>query len=227
MLFCGRCCCLPSSLFHGNPTWWWLVLNHLMLVNSCVGLLVQFRWSKTIQFGGWVLLVPGLAIANSPLCPLRAYGNMLKFIPAQDSNPGFGVNVGSRYLPLSYEMLQKFIKSSVATLGLDPGLFNYHSLCRAGASWAFSAQVLAERCQVAQRMTMEIRTKVCEMMHFHCCCRSGAETGTDRFLGEVYQGPWCQGQGLPGWDPDTAGGPDQVQSSGCQPGVTDPGARRH
>ena len=76
-------------------------------------------------------------------------------------------------------MLQKFIKSSVARLGLDPGLFSSHSLCRAGASWAFAAQVpgelikmqgdwtseaylhylefsIAERCQVAQGMTMEI-----------------------------------------------------------------------
>ena len=38
------------------------------------GLLVQFHCSKTIQFGGRVLLVPVLAIPNSVLCPLRAYG---------------------------------------------------------------------------------------------------------------------------------------------------------
>ena len=143
------------------------------------GLLVLFRWSKTIQFGGRVLLVPVLAIPNSPLCPQRAFVNMLKLVPAQDSDPAFGLNVRGRYHTISYGILQKFIKSSVARLGLDPGLFSSHSLRRARASWAFKPQVpgeliktqgdwasetylrylessLSKRCQVAQRMAMEI-----------------------------------------------------------------------
>ena len=101
------------------------------------GLLVQFRWSKTIQYGGRVLLIPVLSIPNSPLCPLAAYTNMLRLVPAQGSEPAFGVNVDSTYHPVTYQMLQRFIKTSVAKLGLDPGLFSSNSLRRAGASRAF------------------------------------------------------------------------------------------
>ena len=144
------------------------------------GLLVQFRWSKTMQFGGRVLLVPVLAIPNSPLCPLEAYVNMIRLVPARDNDPAFGVTVDNRFLPITYNMLQRFIKTSVAKLGLDPGLFSSHSLRRAGTSWAFKAQVpgeliktqddwasqaylrylefsLPERCQVAKKMTNEIQ----------------------------------------------------------------------
>ena len=204
------------------------------------GLLVQFRWSKTIHFGGRVLLVPVLAIPNSPLYPQRAFVNMLKLVPAQDSDPAFGLNVGRRYHPISYEILQKFIKSSVARLGLDPGLFSSHSLRRAGASWAFKAQVpgelikiqgdlasetylhylefsLSERCQVAQRMTMEIMKEGLwnVALPVSLLLQVVTETGANRFAGEVYQGPWCQGQGLPRRNPDTAGGSDPIRWGGC------------
>ena len=106
------------------------------------GLLVQFRWSNTIQYGE--LLKPVLSIPNSPLCPLAAYTNMLRLVPAQGIDPAFGVNVDSTYHPVTYQMLQRFIKTSVAKLGLDQGLFSSHSLRRAGPSWAFKARVSGE-----------------------------------------------------------------------------------
>lgn len=143
------------------------------------GLLVQFRWSKTNQFGGKVLLVPVLAVPNSVLCPVRAYRRMVQLVPTRGDGPAFMLNVNNVGHPVSYYVLQKFIKKSVARLGLDPALFSSHSLRRAGASWAFKAQVpgeliqthgdwasqaylrylefsLPERCQVAQRMSKEI-----------------------------------------------------------------------
>ena len=144
------------------------------------GLLVQFRWSKTNQFGSRVLLVPVLAIPGSVLCPLEAYSDMLRLIPAKGDGPAFVLPVKGALVPVTYQVLQKFIMKCVAKLGLEPGLFSSHSLRRAGASWAFRSQVpgeliqthgdwssqaylrylefsLTERCEVAQKMSAEIR----------------------------------------------------------------------
>ena len=98
------------------------------------GLLVQFRRSKTNQFGNRMLLVPVLAIPGSVLCPLEAYSNMLRLITAKGDGPAFVLPVKETLVPVTYQVLQKFIKKCVAKLRLDPGLFSSHSLQRAGAS---------------------------------------------------------------------------------------------
>ena len=144
------------------------------------GPLVQYRWSKTNQFGSRVLLVPVLAIPGSVLCPLEAYTNMLQVTPVEADGPAFVLPINRNLVPVSYQVLQKFIKKCVAKLGLDPGMFSSHSLRRAGATWAFRSQVpgelikthgdwssqaylrylefsLTERCEVAQKMSAEIR----------------------------------------------------------------------
>ena len=186
-----------------------------------IGLLVQFRWSKTIQYGGRVLLIPVLSIPNSPLCPLVAYTNMLRLVPAQGSDPAFGVNVDSTYHPVTYQMLQRFIKTSVAKLGLDPGLFSSHSLRRAGASWAFRARVpeeliktqgdwasqvylrylefsLSERCQVAQRMMLEIQKEgLWLMLLWFVSGRGGRLVLTDS-LGKYARVPGATVKAFPG-----------------------------
>ena len=142
------------------------------------GLLVSFRWSKTNQFGRRAHVVPILAIHDSPLCPVRAYKAMLKFCPGEPHDPAFflkGAPGKNHKRPVSYYLLQKYIKEGVARLGLDPSAFSSHSLRRAGATWAFQSHVpselikshgdwasqaylryldftLAERLQVAEKM---------------------------------------------------------------------------
>ena len=111
---------------------------------------------------------------------LETYINMLRLMPTEVDGPAFVLPVKERLVPMSYQVLQNFIKKYVAKLGLDPGLFSPHSLRRAGASWAFRSQVqgeliqthgdwsrqaylrylefsLTERCEVAQKMSAEIR----------------------------------------------------------------------
>lgn len=145
------------------------------------GLLVTFRWSKTNQFGGRTHVVPILAIPGSALCPVKAYKDMLIKFPGEPNDPAFFLKGTAANIkkPVTYCLLQKFIKTGVAKLGLDPGAFSSHSLRRAGASWAFHSQVpselikshgdwasmaylryldfsLAERMQVAERMSEEV-----------------------------------------------------------------------
>ena len=74
------------------------------------GLMVQFRWSKTNQFGNRVLLVPVLAIPGSVLCPLEAYINMLQLTPTEVDGSAFVLPVKGMLVPVSYQVLQSFIK---------------------------------------------------------------------------------------------------------------------
>ena len=111
------------------------------------GLLVTYRWSKTNQFGQRVHVVPIIAMPGSPLCPVTAYRAMLELCPGNPVDPAFfikGATGPHSKKPVSYYLLQKYIKTGVARLGLDPALFSSHSLRRAGASWAFQAQVPSE-----------------------------------------------------------------------------------
>lgn len=113
------------------------------VISGKTGLLVRFRWSKTNQFGDRILWVPLVAIPGSVLCPVQAYRNMLALVPASPHDPAFVVP-GRHMRPVTYESLQKFLKTCIAALGLDPSLYSSHSLRRGGATWAFQAQVPAE-----------------------------------------------------------------------------------
>ena len=144
------------------------------------GMLVSFRWSKTNQFGARILQVPVLAIEGSVLCPVMAFKRLLKCVPGEQDDPAFCVNVKGKNVLVTYYSLQALIKKQVGLLGLDPSLYSSHSLRRAGATWAFKAQVpgelirtqgdwaseaylryiefsLQERMEVARRMITEVQ----------------------------------------------------------------------
>ena len=108
------------------------------------GLFVIFRWSKTNQFSNRSHMVPILAIPNSILCPLKAYTRMLEVLPGDGGLPAFFIRINDKPHPVTYYLLQKFIKSGVAKIGLEPKLFSSHSLRRAGATWAFKSEVPGE-----------------------------------------------------------------------------------
>ena len=46
------------------------------------GLIVTFKCTKTIQFGGRKLHIPLLRLPGSPLCPASAYHHMIRLVPA-------------------------------------------------------------------------------------------------------------------------------------------------
>ena len=145
------------------------------------GLLVYMRWSKTNQFGKKVHDVPLVAIPGHPLCPRTAYKRMLRLVPGKKGDPAFFYRVpgSSLKLPITYHLLQQYIKEGVQAIGLNPDAFSSHSLRRAGATWAFRSGVradliksqgdwtslcylryldfsLQERLEVSERMTQEI-----------------------------------------------------------------------
>ena len=112
------------------------------------GVLVQFRWTKTIQFGQRVLKVPLVAIPGSPLCPLVALRNMIRLVPGSGEDPAFMIKEHGLPIPISYAALQKFIKACIASVGLEPESFSSHSFRRGGATWAFRSDVPADLIKV-------------------------------------------------------------------------------
>ncbi|XP_071172179.1 uncharacterized protein [Mytilus edulis] len=111
-------------------------------------LLVQFRWSKTIQFGERVLEIPIVKNLSSPLCAFSAFKAMCAKFPALASSPAFLVLSGRKTKPVSYNMLQNFLKNIVEKIGLDPTQYSSHSFRRGGATWAFQCGVSSELIQL-------------------------------------------------------------------------------
>ena len=112
------------------------------------GLLITFRWSKTIQLGQRRIQIPIMAMPNSKLCLHRAYLRMIDMVPGQPADPAFILPCSSKVKPVSYKLFQKFIKSSVEYIGLDPSKFSSRSFRRGGANLAFRANVPSELIKV-------------------------------------------------------------------------------
>ncbi|CAC5385337.1 unnamed protein product [Mytilus coruscus] len=109
---------------------------------------VQFHWSKTIQFGERVLEIPIIKNLSSPLCAFSAFKAMCIKFPASASSPAFLVLSGRKIKPVSYNMLQTFLKNIIEKIGLDPTRYSSHSFRRGGATWAFQCGVSSELIQL-------------------------------------------------------------------------------
>ena len=124
-----------------------LCRRDIIIGTNC--LLVHIKWSKTIQFAQRALVIPVLAIPNSPLCAVEAYKNVVKMVKANPSDPAFSVpGTRRRPVPLTYSIFQNRLKELVHLAGWDSDLFSSHSLRRGGASLAFKAKVPGEMIKV-------------------------------------------------------------------------------
>jgi hypothetical protein len=114
--------------------------NNVMLVNG--------KWAKNNQCGKHSGGLPVLPLPGSILCPVSAYVNMCRLVPAESSSPAFGLYVAGRYKPITYRQYQYKLKSLVEVIGKDPGLYSTHSFRRGGATFAFRAGIPGELIQV-------------------------------------------------------------------------------
>ena len=112
------------------------------------GLLVKFRWTKTIQFGQRILEIPLLAAPESNLCPKKAYQNMITLVPAPKSGPAFVLPSAKGLAPVTYLQFQSFLRDCIRGIGLKAEGFSSHSFRRGGATWAFKSQVPSELIKV-------------------------------------------------------------------------------
>lgn len=111
-------------------------------------LLIKISWSKTIQFGERELEIPLVSIPHSPLCPVKAYLNMISLISIPDDSPAYCFVVNNKICPIIYRQFQKILKEYISDIGLNSELYSTHSFRRGGASWAFAAEVPTELIQL-------------------------------------------------------------------------------
>lgn len=123
-----------------------LLREHIVIGSK--GLLISFKWTKTIQFGQRCLIVPVVQIPGSKLCPVSAYKTMCSLIPASRSSSAFVYPVGGKLKAITYGNLQNFLRRCIQQLGMQPALFSSHSFRRGGATWAFYSQVPGELIKV-------------------------------------------------------------------------------
>ena len=112
------------------------------------GLLVCFHWTKTIQFKERVLEIPLVAMPGHSLCPVRAYLNMIKLVPASPDSAAFLLPSRRSVRPVKYKQFLAVLRHLLSGLGLDSSQYSTHSFRRGGATFAFHSDVPADLIQV-------------------------------------------------------------------------------
>lgn len=107
------------------------------------GLLVIFNWTKTIQDRSRSLSIPLVSVPGSPLCPVQAYSNMVRLVPALPSQSAFVLPTSTSVRAVTYAEFMLVLRRLAGTVGLDPSSFSSHSFRRGGATFAFQADVPA------------------------------------------------------------------------------------
>ncbi|XP_070571119.1 uncharacterized protein [Ptychodera flava] len=105
------------------------------------GLLVSTTWSKTRQKHDFKHTIPLALRPNCAVCPVLAYCNMLKLIPAPPSSPAFVLRHHGALRPLTQTQLTSRFQVLITKIGLNPLDYSFHSLRRGGATTASLAGV--------------------------------------------------------------------------------------
>lgn len=108
-------------------------------------LMVTFTWTKTIQKGERTLKLPLVPINRSVLCPVKAYKNMCKAIPASPKSALFLLSNGK---VVTYYQFQKKLRQCLDMIGLNSMQFSSHSFRRGAASLAFRAKIPADKIKM-------------------------------------------------------------------------------
>ena len=104
-------------------------------------LVVHIHWSKTIQFGQRKISLPLVRIHGSVLCPVTAFENMCKMVPALSLDPLFSL---PEKKCITYYLYQTRLRYFIQRIGLNPEDFSTHSFRRGGTSYAFHSKVPTE-----------------------------------------------------------------------------------
>lgn len=116
------------------------------------GLLVVFKWTKTIQCNERRLLLPLLSMKGSPLCPVAMFDRMCQLLPAPKLAPAFISSAHSSkgiFKSISKAQFIALFRSKLALAGVShPSLYRGHSFRRGAASFAFHCGVSGDLIQV-------------------------------------------------------------------------------
>ena len=100
-------------------------------------MMIEIRWSKTIQHKQKILRVPVLPANNKAICPVFWMHYMVNRVPAGGDQPVLALSAGRQILALSANQLIYRFRKWLILIGADPSIYSLHSLCRGGATFAY------------------------------------------------------------------------------------------
>ena len=107
------------------------------VVFSNTGVILSFRWSKTIQFRQRILQIPLPHLPGSPFCPSSALLLTTKLLPpAFSPRPLFCSQLPSHIQVLTQTEFVTALRHNIDRLGINSSMYSSHSLRHGGASWA-------------------------------------------------------------------------------------------
>ena len=80
-------------------------------------------------------------LKNALICPVLALKKMLKDRKIQNGQPLFQINTKKGVVPLIASNARSFLRTCIASMGLNPAHYTFHSFRRSGASLAFDSSV--------------------------------------------------------------------------------------
>ena len=120
------------------------VRKDLQVGNNTV--LVNLRWTKTLQDRQKSIKLPLLPLMNKNISPIWWINYMLQMIPGKPTDPLFMVpdRYNKKNQPLTYRVLTAQLKLWVSqVLGHAKG-YSLHCLRRGGATWCFNIDITTE-----------------------------------------------------------------------------------
>ncbi|XP_032229976.1 uncharacterized protein LOC116613531 isoform X2 [Nematostella vectensis] len=137
---------VPRSIKAFNPT---RDLTRGDVLCNEHGLIATFKHTKTIQFGQRRLHIPLLRIPGSLLCPVAAYNNMIRLVPASARKPLFLLLGHSGPFALTKSRFVTEFRLALCSVGVaHADSYRGHSFRRGCASWAFNHGVPGELVQL-------------------------------------------------------------------------------
>lgn len=123
-----------------------LTRSDVRIGNSLV--VVEIRWSKTLQYKQKELLLPLLPLRHLEICPIYWLRVMINRVKARPRDPLFAVPEGDSLRPLTYDQLQKTLRAWVTKTGEDPAPYSLHCLRRGGSTFAIESGLVSSDLKV-------------------------------------------------------------------------------
>ena len=112
-----------------------------------ITILVDLKWTKTVQNTGRKLQLPLLPLVSDKICAIAWLKRMVKLVPGKAESPLFMIpsqRDSSQMVPLTYKKLGDQLKSwAIKVKGSKDG-WTLHCLRRGGATWCFNIDVSSE-----------------------------------------------------------------------------------
>lgn len=111
-------------------------------------LIVDVRWSKTVQYKQKINSLPLIPAKRTEICPVFWTTKVLELCERKKSDPLFSVTSNGQNAPLTYKKLSSQLKTWVKAAGVDPTAHTLHGLRRGGCSWALQAGLVGPEIQL-------------------------------------------------------------------------------